>query len=311
MRGFANLGNTCGINALIQCMFQSQYITTYLEKNRGKDFTSQFQHLWQLYQSDQPGILAPHGIIHVLQKFLANVFTSGQPVDVWEIWMFIWNLIADEMGNPNERLKEMLNQPEGDDLVTKSEKAFAKGIWQNFSPWTIYLQGMMITQVQCPKCQKCHHNFEHTIALSLEVPTQETSLEQCLKNMFEIEKVDWKCEDCRENFQAEKVCRLWRCPKLLVIALKRFVFNGHQWMKLETPISIPDTLTLGSHFIGIDKPQPYHLKGLCIHLGTCTGGHYMAQVKKGDSWYLCDDTSIDSCMDRDFKNAYLLFYEMD
>ena len=86
MRGFANLGNTCGINALIQCMFQSQYIISLLEKVQGKDFTIQFQHLWQLYQSDQPGILAPHGIIHVLQKFLGNVFTSGQPVDVWEIW---------------------------------------------------------------------------------------------------------------------------------------------------------------------------------------------------------------------------------
>jgi ubiquitin C-terminal hydrolase len=298
-------------------MFHSQHLTNILEKVQGKEFTGQFQHLWELYKSDQPGTLIPRGIIQALQIHLGNIFTSGQPVDVWEIWMFIWNLIADEMGKENERLKQIIEDPNTNDLVAKSEKAFAKGIWKNFSPWSLYLQGMFITQVQCPRCQECYHNFEHSIALALDIPQQDTDLQSCLKNMFEIEKVDgWKCDRCQKSFQAEKVCRLWRVPKVLVIALKRFVYNGHQWIKLETSVTIPETLTLDAHCIGVEKPTPYHLRGMCLHLGTCTGGHYLAHIKKGTDWFICDDTTIipTSYSEQDSKmastNTYLLFYEV-
>lgn len=312
MRGFTNLGNTCGINALIQCMFNSRHLIHILERVQGKEGTAQFQHLWQLFQSDQPGTLMPSGIIHILQVHLGNVFTRGQPVDVWEIWMFIWNLLADEMGKEDGRLKELIERPETD-LVAKSEKAFAKGIWRTFSPWSFHLQGMFIRQVQCPKCMECYHNFEHSIALDLDIPKEATSLELCLKQMFEVEMVEgWKCDRCSEKSRSEKVCRLWRTPKLLVVALKRFLFNGHQWMKLETEVSLPETLSLNPYHIGLEKPEPYHLKGMCIHLGTCTGGHYLAHIKKEGKWYICDDTTVQESPYMEQmanKNAYLVFYE--
>lgn len=303
MRGFANVGNTCGINTLLQCMYSCNTIKHFLNTIDGKSFTHEMKELMLMYYSEKEGILIPRGIINALTKHMGNIFKAGEPVDVGEIWMFLWNLIADEMGQKDESLNL---ENEHTDIGMRSEKAFFKDIWQNASLWSIHLQGLTISQIQCPECNTFYHNFEHYINLSIDIPKNDTELIDCLNSYFSLETIDdWHCEKCNKKQVGKKIVRLWRIPRVLVISLKRF--DGIQ--KIDTNINIPDTLDMSPY--SIQKKPLYQLKGICLHHGNIHGGHYNALVKNNEEWILCDDNScikMDNPIIR--RNAYLLFYEV-
>jgi len=302
MRGFANVGNTCGINTLLQCMYSCDIIKQFLNTINGKAFTDEMKQLMLMYYSKEEGVLIPRGIINALTKHMGNIFKAGEPVDVGEIWMFLWNIIADEMGQKDESLNIVNTNT---DIGMRSENEFFKGIWKNASLWSIHLQGLTISQVQCPTCNTFYHNFEHYINLSIDIPND--NLVECINKYFSLETIDdWHCEKCNDKRTGIKITRLWRIPRVLVISLKRF--DGRQ--KILTNVDIPDTLDMSPYCI--QKKPIYHLKGICLHHGNIHGGHYNALVKNENDWVLCDD---DSCIKMDNpiirRNAYLLFYEVE
>ncbi len=63
-----------------------------------------------------------------------------------------------------------------------------------------------------------------------------------------------------------------------------------------------------------DKPLhlfEYRLYGISTHHGSIYGGHYVAHVRHGDSWYYASDSSVskESLSDALRSEAYVLFYE--
>jgi ubiquitin carboxyl-terminal hydrolase 20/33 len=60
-----------------------------------------------------------------------------------------------------------------------------------------------------------------------------------------------------------------------------------------------------------DELTEYRLTGVICHIGSVLGGHYTAFVRKGDRWFLADDSHItpvswDTVMECE---AYVLFYQ--
>lgn len=167
--------------------------------------------------------------------------------------------------------------------------------------------------------------------LSLEIPTtnQNTqeilSLKHCLENFFAPEKV----EDCiipgtKTRDTARKTLRLLNTPTYVEIQLKRFAYSINGPSKINTPISIPLNLDLSDYYNDEEKPvnAQYALSAIIVHRGaTSQDGHYYAYIRKGTTWYCCNDNyiaefkDIQDFTDRGYYNKsdlpYLVFYQRE
>jgi hypothetical protein len=121
-------------------------------------------------------------------------------------------------------------------------------------------------------------------------------------------------------------------PRSLTFQLKRFEFSqgpsspilslvgswfglkifGPVWSratKKMTPVEIP--LIHSVTVVGRDQPVPYSLDAFIVHRGeTPSYGHYVAYVKRGETWYECDDAHVRVVpADRlPLRSAYLVHY---
>lgn len=73
--------------------------------------------------------------------------------------------------------------------------------------------------------------------------TRVLTLESCLNGFIEEEKLSahdsWYCPKCKQHQQANKKIDIWNTPKILIIHLKRFAFNGMWREKISTFCSFP------------------------------------------------------------------------
>lgn len=120
-----------------------------------------------------------------------------------------------------------------------------------------------------------------------------------------------------------------RVPPLLIIHLKRFVFNADtgQASKSFAHVNIPEELDLSECiqnwgddvFFSADEPLRFKLMSVVYHMGRFThGGHYTCHVYHGDAWFYCDDGTITRTPPRESvvgmmamernRTPYLLFY---
>jgi len=152
-------------------------------------------------------------------------------------------------------------------------------------------------------------------------PEPHISLEECLKNYFEIEKLDssntWNCPKCKSPQQATKKFDLWTCPKYLIIHLKRFRWVGaFQRTKITTPVDYPlFDLDLSKYIISPNnQPVKYDLYAVCIHKGGLNAGHYIAIASNHlqNRWYCFNDDIVEVSSPDAVNNnpdAYVLFYK--
>jgi ubiquitin C-terminal hydrolase len=159
--------------------------------------------------------------------------------------------------------------------------------------------------------------------LSIEIPKKSfgsVNLAECMKNTFTTEKMigtGYKCENCKKEVDIEKDMSIYRLPKILVIHLKRFIYNFTTREKISTSVKIPpDSLDM-SHFSPLSMHNSinnckYKLFGLSHHMGGLSGGHYNCDVLnvKTGKWYHCDDSSVSgiSGPSSSSSSAYVLFY---
>lgn len=95
------------------------------------------------------------------------------------------------------------------------------------------------------------------------------------------------------NFQKE--IKITKLPPLLLIHLKRMVFENGTIRKIIDPISIPESLELIPD--GSRQRHIYRLRAVIYHLGReAHGGHYTCHIRNGlsnsSTWWYVDDSSI-------------------
>lgn len=101
-----------------------------------------------------------------------------------------------------------------------------------------------------------------------------------------------------------------RFPNTLCVLLKRF---NNLRKKTATEVTGTENITIDSEGIGVK----YTLSGFTVHQGSVVnGGHHVAYVKKGNTWYYTSDTTVGEPKNLSdieeaiaaSKDAYLLFY---
>ncbi len=149
----------------------------------------------------------------------------------------------------------------------------------------------------------------------------QTKMQDCVDQCFEDETltdVEWKTNDRKEARVESKLSRLSNLARgILPIYAVRFKHTGNTLEKLDTCIKGTTTLILRKEYIDTDDEKTDilgDLVGIIVHSGTYGGGHYVAYVKKKNTWYLANDATVTEVttqkLEEEAEKAYMYFYKL-
>jgi len=344
--GLRNLGNTCFMNAGLQCLshlepFAAYFLTgKYREEvsstnpsgSRGKlarAFASLQRGLWQSGQTahnprELHAALAPHA---------PHLFQGYEQQDVQEFLAFCLDALHEDLNLAALNNKSI---PAGHADQESEEDSLSEGRGEEFAAalaWMRYLrrgksflvdlfQGQLRSSLHCEECQHQARTFEPFLYLSVPVPRETTSarvvdaLDKYLESELLTGDERWLCPKCDRKVNARKKIDLWVLPPVLVLHLKRFEFDSRalQFRKIGTTLTAPLTLDLSAH---VQSPQRetavYDVVAVANHAGAYGSGHYTAvcqvSVGGGSEWNLFDDERVIALSDHEVvtREAYVIF----
>jgi ubiquitin carboxyl-terminal hydrolase 36/42 len=316
-RGFHNLGNTCFLNATLQCL---AYIPPFCQtliaiseskmKNnmngvhqkmyQGQKITSTLCSLFRQahgFDISQSGsAIAPKNIVNALPTIGSCGSRNG------------YKFRPGRQEDAHEFLVHLLDAMNDGELRAAGINQHASG-WRDRLPVsrldeTTFIHrifgGYFRSQVRCRKCNYRSNTYDPFLDLSLEVSKKSSnSVLNALSEFTRKETLDaenqWKCSGCKKYVCATKQLTVFRPPLTLCIQLKRFAFdsgtafgmNGFKFSKfhhglggskITKPIEFPADLDLP---LSDGRSCAYSLTGIVIHVGgSASSGHYTAYVKQ-------------------------------
>ena len=330
LTGLKNLGNTCFMNSILQCLSATYPLTEYFITLRfiqhvnpvnplgmGGEIAEEFAFLTQTLWRGNYKSIAPKDFKRVLSKF-APQFSGSQQHDSQEFLAFLLDGLHEDL---NKVLRKEYIQ-EQDNTGIPDQRA-AQISWENHlkrndSIIVDLFQGQFKSTLTCLQCGCTSVTFEAFMYLSVPIPNPTgVSLVDCVRHFTKAERVagsnSWFCTRCKAHRESAKQLEIWRLPPVLLIHLKRFSYVGKWKQKLDTSVNFPlSGLDLSSMTLGPLKPPPYQLFAVSNHSGTLDGGHYTAYVRHSATrkFHTFDDSVVREMSTSSVlsKNGYMLFY---
>ena len=143
------------------------------------------------------------------------------------------------------------------------------------------------------------------------------SIYDCLNLFTQSEEIsDIFCENCQQKQIFNKILRIERIPKYLVITLKRFKYTLMYRTKMKCPIKFPiNDINLNRYLTNETNPEKnkkYDLFGIINHIGDLSGGHYFSIVEQNNKWIKYNDSYVsDFTRTFDTQEAYMLIYKLN
>ncbi|MES1902730.1 MAG: Ubiquitin carboxyl-terminal hydrolase 42, partial [Paramarteilia canceri] len=311
--GLANLGNSCYINAAIQCLIHILH-EFFLDnkKNKHSSHPSNFCTLCTIVSlaSRSLSIQKPSKPLH-LHKLVNNVSNINKQFK------------RGKQGDSHEFLRSAIDQIQQSLTGAKLniEKEQKTVLFQ-------YIGGFLQNRVRCSVCDNSDVVSDPFMDLSLDLPppfkqdsskSNKSTLQSCLQHYFSEETIskvygitgDSICKNCKSpKAKLLKKFSIDSSPNFLTIHLKRFYINRNSNNKITMTknnsfISYPDILDL-SPFVKNDfsdiarnDNQRYSLQCMIIHLGnSIKSGHYIAIIKQPSQspiskWFIFDDERVE------------------
>ncbi|KAL4555275.1 hypothetical protein LXL04_037890 [Taraxacum kok-saghyz] len=324
--GFKNLGNTCYLNSVLQCLTYTPPLANFclqLQHSLSCDSVAQ-----QDKKSDCPFCLLEKRIVRSLSidstldtpgkiisglKIFAEHFRQGRQEDAHEFLRYV----IDACHTTSLRLKKLQQQ---------RRKYVSNGGGDGVSGSTVVKEifgGALQSQVKCLTCGNESNKVDEIMDISVDV-LNSSSLKEAFQKFFQPEILDgnnkWSeietsylcfCS-CKKLVAARKQMSIVQAPNILVIQLKRFegIFGG----KIDKAIAFEEVLVLSSFMCKTSQdPHPeYKLFATIVHSGfSPDSGHYYAYIKDAiGRWYCCNDSYVSvSTLQQVFtEKVYILFF---
>lgn len=323
-RGIANLGNTCSINSLLQCLMHSNHVYNFMSRNTSHDYgelSREMINFFMSYHSHHDGVIVPSALLRQLQLSVPLLNIQEQN-DVSEVWMMLCDSMASACFNANhdDMQVALTTNNSYNQLVQQSVNTIKTWNKDTASEWLDMFQGIFICQTECPMCGKLSFTFEPFTVISVDI--SDPSLCGCLENVLRSETIEgWTCEACKNTCTTTKTMKFWKLPNVLCLCIKRFVYNNCQLVKNNAAIEIPVSFgiardsVLGPWSLTRSVDFKYVFRGCSIHHGDLHGGHYSSLCLDNENrWLYCDDTNVAHCdpqaCQKLLSESYFIVYEL-
>ncbi|XP_052208782.1 ubiquitin carboxyl-terminal hydrolase 21-like isoform X2 [Diospyros lotus] len=307
--GLANLGNTCFLNAVLQCFTHTVPLVRGL----------------RLYSHPKPCerdsrgfcvVCALHDLFELLLASTGRVVSPGKLVD--NLSYISCNFQRSQQEDAHEFLQCLLDRLETCCTCSMMKDAALPLADENLVKQVF--GGRLLSKLQCCNCGYCSETYEPLIDLSLEIEDADT-LPSALESFTKVEKIadqdiKFTCEKCKQEVSVEKQLLLDQVPSVAMFHLKRFKNNGSYVEKIDKHVEFPLELDLLPYYTGGDQNNnvelKYDLYAIIVHIGfSSTSGHYYCLIRCGpDAWYRLDDSKVTRVAEEFAlsQEAYILFY---
>eukprot|EP00825_Cyclidium_porcatum_P028290 TRINITY_DN3058_c0_g1_i1.p1 TRINITY_DN3058_c0_g1~~TRINITY_DN3058_c0_g1_i1.p1 ORF type:complete len:628 (-),score=146.91 TRINITY_DN3058_c0_g1_i1:3-1886(-) len=317
--GLINLGNTCFMNSVIQCLSNIQPLNDYFlndfhkrEINRENKMGSKgfiataFANLIKEIWSTQDSCIDPSEFFKVI-SYIEPRYAAKKQEDAFEFLIFLLDMLHEDLNRvkvkPYVEIKEytkLLSQEEQEKLAADSWKDYLK---RNKSVIVDLFQGQLKNTIKCLECGFMKYQFEPFMYLTLPLQdvnrNQKVSIQNCLDQFLKEEQLEdnekWFCPHCKKNVPSSKKIDLWKLPNVLMICLKRFKYEAGIMNKINSSIQLDFNAFTLSNYIPpqLQKEKPiYQLFATICHRGGLSYGHYtaFAQNKTELEWIQYNDS---------------------
>jgi len=328
LTGLKNLGNTCYMNSILQCVSNTPPLAHYFisrnfeedlnnkSETRGNvavEFAEVLKNLW----SSQFKSISPSDLKQMIGRFKSE-FAGRDQQDSHE---FVSKLL-EWLHSDTNRIVRPSKEPEQNNTDSR-DRAAAKKHWRNYLErnQSIIVQlfcGQTRSTVTCFSCKAESVTYREFTNLTLPLPETNgrVSLKECFEEFLREEILDmFTCDRCKKAGKASKKTDIVKLPPLLVLHLSRFYQDGLYTRKKQNLVNFElRNLNVGQFAIdGFEnKFSQFNLYAVSNHFGSLEGGHYTAycssNVLKG--WHKYDDQDVSTMQPENVVSsaAYILFY---
>lgn len=319
--GLGNLGNTCYLNSTIQALRNATELTAfflegkheeYLKTKRddsksvilSKAYVDLLKTMWSSHRSQY---IRPVGFFNDMCKAVDDTvfdqFKMRIAHDSHEFLMFMLDNLHESLA---EEVNIVITRPppvtENDMMIQKALEYWKDMFRKSYSPLIDIVFGLSQREMHCQECNKKHYSYEVFNCLKVGMPSNTQDpvlLHNLIQDEYKDEEIEgYACDHCApKRTKAVRRTKLWKLPKILFVALKRFTPTG---AKIQTPLDLNPSqdYVFDQHFSG-SSPEPsrhmkYSLFATIDHFGSSGGGHYTSQAKNplDGKWYGYDDESV-------------------
>ncbi|SMN17918.1 similar to Saccharomyces cerevisiae YIL156W UBP7 Ubiquitin-specific protease that cleaves ubiquitin-protein fusions [Maudiozyma saulgeensis] len=229
--GLRNLGNTCYINSMIQCLFSTTafrdlFLSNEYEKylnmsdkhisanSRKLSLSKSLNILFRKMYLNGGCSVVPIAFLKTCSILRPDLKIPDDQQDTQEFLMLMLDRLHDELSKQNEVVNKNPKLLLYDTAHLKvNEKEYKKWFDENvmgngLSPIDDFFQGQMESCLQCERCGYCTYNYSSFYVLSLAIPKKQKSFTKLSKSI--------NLEDCISMFTADEILsgeNAWNCPR--------------------------------------------------------------------------------------------------
>eukprot|EP00929_Paragymnodinium_shiwhaense_P008196 TRINITY_DN11213_c0_g1_i1.p1 TRINITY_DN11213_c0_g1~~TRINITY_DN11213_c0_g1_i1.p1 ORF type:complete len:513 (-),score=132.39 TRINITY_DN11213_c0_g1_i1:191-1729(-) len=302
--GLKNLGNSCFMNAGLQCLSHLEPLVAYFLNSHHEEDVNRVNpkgckgHLSDAFAELQRALWLGDSRIHDPAKFRQQIsgfaphlFQDYNQEDIQEFLAFCLDGLHEDLNRVLEPAKPLGEaEVQADRQTTEGRpESFAAGLaWMRHlqegqSFLVDLLQGQWRSSLTCTECGHISRSFEPFLYLSVPVTREMKHLTEAIEKHLEEELLSgsdqWHCECCDRRVDAKKKIDLWMLPPVLVLHLKRFEFLPADcaFRKITAQLQVPDDMCLDlSSYCSAPQRQGASYEVVCVanHRGQYGAGHY-------------------------------------
>ena len=325
-KGLANLGNTCYMNSALQCLSHLLTFHPLNEKFQAECEAAEsesmidawFEFQREMWSNTRQKMVVPRNLLERFQELCEThdlYFENFEQNDVHEFLVLFLDLMHRGI---TRSVKFHISPNETNEISIKAYKSW-RGFYENDYSYIVHnFHSQKILLTSCPHCDYITTNHEPEQVLTVEIPRNAQTIEDCLEYHTRKCTLDtdnlWTCDECQTKSRAIQRTKLWKTPDILIILLKRY--SGKR--KITRHIAFEETLDIRDYTInyayqGCNPSTVYALQGVSVQDGSLGGGHYYAYCKNhlDKQWRCYNDTTVTTTPLDTVKKSkgYVFFYK--
>ena len=321
-KGLLNLGLTCYMNSLLQCLFYIKELREYYINNI-KNFSANqpickaLAGVMDGLKNEKNDYFIPENFRNEIMK-INDLFKKNKAGDIKDLFInLIDNLLEELKANDdseNENSEESENNE--DDYSFNKEKQFQKTLKEtDHNIINKIFGGYYLTTVKCEESNIKFYTIQNESFLLFDLKKiqereKELTFDSCFDYYRKAKKSEFYCPKCKKVHLAEAKDSFYRPPKVLAIVLDRGkgkTFKGQ--FKFNSEILALNNYISENNYKYEDI---YQLLGVASHSGSSSpSGHYTAccLADDGEYYYFSDSRVKKITLNELYENdPYLLFY---